>query len=168
LNLTTAEHFKQCFPLEDSSKFDAYYFSKASDEDYIIIGVKGRLEDFKVFQKGHYDEESLERRIFTLVSKYGARPQIGTEKLAEKDDEFENQIREDLLRPPKEPENDTFFALLLVILLLIIESIALFLGYIIGIDLAYFPYIISGLAVLNVIIFFTVKTPRARKDDEIK
>ena len=71
MNKTTSEHFLKYFPDEDISNFDTIYYTQGGEDDFAFLLVKGAMEDIKVFTHGNYDEESLEKRLFSLISMYG-------------------------------------------------------------------------------------------------
>lgn len=71
MNQTTSEHVLKCFPDANVSKFDKFFFTRASEDDYAFICIKGAMEDFTVLVQGEFDDESLERRLFMLVNKFG-------------------------------------------------------------------------------------------------
>lgn len=165
MNITTAEHLKECFPEVDSSKFDTFYFSKASDEDYVFIAIKGQLEDIQIFQKGEYNEESLERRLFAITSKYAPAPSSDTFSLYDEDPQDEFEVREEMINPGTKEMSDILKFLAILAILVICEAIAVFFCLFVGLERTYFPYLIGGLIVFDVLLYFIYRKPSIKGSD---
>lgn len=99
MNETTIAHLKSCFPNVEVDIFDKVYFTKESDDTYMFIAVVGAMLDFKIFTKGDYNADTIDRKLFSIVNRYTARTEhIDMSDPYEVDDFVENDVlfREEL------------------------------------------------------------------------
>lgn len=168
MNLTNVEHFKKYYPEEEISGFDTFYFMQGGDDAFAFILVKGEMENVRVFTSGNYDEDSLEKRLFSLVSKYGRkyaeRESIFDEADSIKDKEC-GEIREELMSPKRGNMSDTMWSLICIGVLSSIELVVILISYLINVQLMYLAYMAVGCICSNIILFIALKshTPKNKE-----
>ena len=167
MNKTTFEHFFRYYPNENVDSFDTVYFTQGSDNAFAFVLVKGAMEDIKVFTQGDYDEESLEKRLFSLVSVYGntiADQESFYSEMEEQD--MDLMVRDELIYSHKFHVSETLHTAIFICLLTAFESLTIFFLYLFGIENLYLFLIITVCLVVNSVLFFILKSHSLRKEDE--
>lgn len=164
MNITSIDHFKSHFPNEDITGFNTIYYSQGSEDAFAFIAIKGAMKDVKVFVKGDYNEESLERRLFALISKYGEKPGSGRESIIDDDIwKDEEEIREGMVSLPKRKLSETMYIAVIMSLLTALEAITLFVAWLIGMSLEHTAIVGVMAVVVNLVLFCIFKKQNIRK-----
>lgn len=166
MNKTTLEHFLRYFPNENIDDFDTIYFTQGGKNDFAFILVKGAMEDIKVFTHGNYDEESLERRLFGLISTYGtlSTDEIFYPMINNQDTDF--MVRDELIYSHKFHVSETLRTSIFICMLLVFETLTIFLLHLFGISTTYLFLIIIICLIVDSVLFFIFKPHSLRKEGE--
>ncbi len=167
MNKTTSEHFLKYFPDEDISNFDTIYYTQGGEDDFAFLLVKGAMEDIKVFTHGNYDEESLEKRLFSLISMYGTSNvdhEVLYPEMNEQD--MDLMVRDELIYLHKFHVSETLQTAIFVCMLLVFEALAIFLLYLFGITNMHLFLIIAICLIVDSVLFFVFNPRSFRKEDE--
>jgi hypothetical protein len=168
MNKTTFEHFLKYFPNENISGFDTVYYTQGGEDDFAFILVKGAMEDIQVFTHGNYNEESLEKRLFGLISTYNkSNMDYGIFYNEMSESEMNDyMIRDELIYSHKFQVNETLQTVLFICVLFVFEALAVFFLYLFGITDTNIFLVIAACLVVDSILFFIFNPRSLRKEDE--
>ncbi len=162
--LTTEEHFRRFYPEENVDGFDTIYFSKGGEDIFAFLLVKGKMEDIKVYTHGNFNEESLERQIFSLISKYGKgewEKEVGWDNEQEQEKEA---VREELLRR-NFSFGETGRTLICIFILSFFEALGIGGSYLLGVNKGNLILLICACCIFDLSFFFLCKDKNPKKGD---
>ena len=150
MNITNIDHFKTYFPEVELGEFTHIYFSQGAKDSVAFVAVKGKMEDFRFYTKGEYDEESLERRLFSLAAKYSPPQDYGINNLGWDEDD----VREEMVSSIKAKTwiGEGVRTLAFILILTVLQFVTLFLAWVLGMAMGYVLAVGSILLLVNIVL----------------